>query len=157
MFYDEFHLNCTRNPNETEQAVQQLQVQYIDAAAKFPVIRNPSASIHQAQTFPMMLVFQRYHQFGLGYQDPEYSPGEMLLLASAVFGLCEGDEGEGNNEEEWSDWKFGFYSRWEHRPTFSTLMNKLVEIRKNGVPGVVAQQYLKKPCESRPTDHFDRF
>lgn len=157
MFYDEFSLNCIRNPNETERAVQQLQLQYIDAAGNFPIRRNSSASIHGAQTFPMMLVFQRFHEFGLGYKDPAYNPGEMLLLASSVFGLCEDDEGAEGNGMDWSGWKFGFTSRWKHRPTFSSLMNKLVEMRKNDVSRIVAQQVLKKQCASRPLYCFEGF
>lgn len=60
-FMDEFQLDCFRHPDETELAAHTLERHYIDAAKVFSAPRMTKLPIHRAQTFPMLVFFERLH------------------------------------------------------------------------------------------------
>ena len=149
MYQDELVLNCMRNPHETEMAAYKLRIEYIDAARTFPTQKNSKRPIHLAQTFPMMLLFQRYHNFVKRHKSPESNPGRMLILAGFVFGVCEPDSRATAASQmsggDWDDWSFRFCHH--ANGSFAALMKTYTDIATHGVPEVeVARlEQSKKP------------
>ena len=147
LYYNELVLNCMRNPKETELAASQLPIEYIDAGGIYEVKTRPKRPIHSAQTFPIMLLFRRFHEFDLHAKSPESNPGRMLILAGVLFGVCEHTPGNASSHpDDWSDFKFKFASKGSG--DFAHRVQGYSAVVKRGFPGSsgVRFEYYKKEC-----------